>query len=221
MKTFDKLIFCLIAVFLVFSSYSYGQTGGDLIPSVDIKCNFVNTPQIVANNVQGLGTNLDWWLEIDVTYTMKSDVIGKGVSQIPKWIDDMSIEYEILLPGTNKMTHLSGKVTYWSIPLDGKEHHAVAFVHPRFIQRYAPEIKTNSTTAKKIPIKVSFILNSAPIGGNYYPIKDAKNVARDFMAVAKNPAINRIPNSIFGPDKTPWNYLNYDYYELIKSDSQR
>ncbi len=220
MKNLKKLTFCLTAMFFVLSLHSYAQ-GDELITKVDIKCSFVNTPQINAANVQGLGTNLDWWLEIDVAYTMKSDFVGgKGANQLSKWIDDMSIEYEILLPG-NRITHLSGKVAYWSIALDGKEHHAVAFVHPRFIQRYAPEIKTNTTTARKIPIKVSFILNSAPIGGNYYPIKDAKSVAKDFAAVAKNPAINRVPNSIFGPDKTPWNYLNYDYYELIKSDNQR
>jgi len=221
MKNFNKLSLCLISILLVLSLYSYGQSATDLIPSVDIKCDFVDTPNIFADNVQGFGMKPDRWLEIDVTYTMKSDFVGKGSNQLPKWIDDMSIEYELLLPGTNRMTHLSGKVTYWSIPLDGKEHHAIAFVHPRFIKRYAPEIKTNSATAKKILVKVSFILNSAPIGGNYYPVKDAKNVAKDFMAVAKNPAINRVPNSIFGPDKTPWNYLNYDYYELIKSDNQR
>ena len=220
MKHFNGLTLCLAGIFLVMALCSYGQTTNDIIPRVDIKCSFVNTPQINAANVQGLGTNLDWWLEIDVTYTTKSDFVGKGADQLPKWIDDMSIEYEILLPG-NRITHLSGKVAYWSIALDGKEHHAVAFVHPRFIQRYAPEIKTNTTTARKIPIKVSFILNSAPICGNYYPMKDAKSVAKDFAAVAKNPAINRVPNSIFGPDKTPWNYLNYDYYELIKSDNQR
>lgn len=221
MKPFNKLTLCLSAIFLLLSLCSYGQSADELITKVDIKCNFVNTPQIVANNIQGLGTNLDWWLEIDVTYTMKSDITGKGSNTMSKWVDNMSIEYEILLPGANRVTHLSGNVTFWSIPLDGKEHHDVAFVHPRFIQRYAPEIKTNSTTAKKIPIKVSFVLNKVTIGGNFYPMKEGTRIAKLFQDASKDVAIKRVENSIYGRDKTPWRDLNYDYYELIKSDSQR
>ncbi len=103
MKNLIKMTFCLTAMFLVLSLHSYAQTGDEFITKLDIKCSFVNTPQINAANVPGQGVNLDWWLEIDVAYTTRSDFVGgKGANQLSKWIDDMSIEYEVLLQAGDK-----------------------------------------------------------------------------------------------------------------------
>ena len=199
----------------IFSQQSFFQ-------DASISCQFVNTPNNSADNVAGLPVSRpDWWLEIDVKYKTVDKSSGKGNNKIAEWMDDVTFEYDVLILGTTKPVFLSGKVTYWSIPLDGKEHHAVAFVHPRFLQRYAPGIKTTQSFAREISMRVKFTLNSALVGGAFHPDKKAKDVAALFGKAATDPNIIRVQDSVYGKDKTPWNYLNYDYYELIKTDSRR
>lgn len=195
-----------------------------LFKDIIMNCSFVNTPQINAANVTNLlSGKLDWWLQIDVTYKTAEKISGKGTNKRPEWLDNVTFKYEILLPGAEKgeVTHLSGKTTFWSIPLDGKEHHDVAFVHPRFLQRYSPEIKTTPSFAKEINIRLTIELNGAIIGGSFHPTRKAKEAAEMFQKAARDPRITRVENSIFGRDKTPWAFLNCDYYELIKIETGR
>ncbi len=213
----------VIFIGLLFSSAIEVYSQESMFKDVTMQCSFVNTPQINAANVTNLlSPKLDWWLEIDVSYKTLEKITGRGSNKKPEWLDDVTFKYEILLPGTDReITHLSGKTTYWSIPLDGKEHHDVCFVHPRFLQRYSPEIKTTASFAKDINIKLTIELNGALIGGAYHPTRKAKEVAELFQKATRDPKITRVDNSIFSRDKTPWAILNCDYYELIKVESGR
>ncbi len=213
----------MLAVGILLSMIQTLSSQEQLFRDITIQCSFVNTPQINAANVTNLLTSkLDWWLQIDVAYKTADKSAGKGSNKRPEWLDDVTFKYEILLPGMDKeVTHLSGRTTFWSIPLDGKEHHDAAYVHPRFIQRYSPEIKTTASFAKDIHIKLSIELNGATIGGAFHPSKKARDVAELFLKATRDPKIIRVENSIFGRDKTPWAILNCDYYELIKVDSGR
>lgn len=224
MKTLTS-IFVLISVFHLACSELFAQANhkDSYFTDINITCTFENTPQINAANVAGLPVpKLDWWLQISVGYKTVEKSEGKGSNKRYAWLDDVTLQYEIILPSNDKkMVCLTGKITYWSIPMDGKQHHAVAFVHPRFLQRYSPEIKTTNTFAKEIPIKLSFVLNEATLTGAFHPSKKSDQIARLFQNVARDPNITRVNDSIFGRDKTPWRDLNYDYYELIKQDGRK
>lgn len=207
-----------IALFtmLVFCGFSLFSQEKSFFKDVEIDCKFVNTPQIRADNIASLPCpSLAWWIEIDVKYKTA------GTNKSNEWMDDVVFEYEMLLmTGKDEPVLLSGRITYWSIPMDGKEHHAVAFVHPRFVQRYAPALKvTSPSQAKDLNIRLAIKLNDALIGGALHPAKSKESkdkVADLFKKVAVAPKLTRIKDSIYGIDKTPWSYLNYDYYELIK-----
>jgi hypothetical protein len=192
----------------------------DFMKNFKFDCQFQETPQINAENVAGLVKKIDKWMVINVSYQTVSRMDKTGKQNM--WMDDLSFEYEVLMPGEgNRAIYLSGTTTYWSIPLDGREHHAVAFIHPRFLQRFAPELKITPTVAKDMYIRLKVTMNQAIIGGAVNPERKAKEVIDVFKAAATNPNITRVNDSIYCMEDTPWRNLNNDYYELLKTDSRR
>ncbi len=212
MKLVLKLLLVVLSLSCCLSVFPQQQ---DFFKNFKIDCSFQQTPQINAPNVAGLPVaKLDMWLVINVTCTTVSKT---DKNRQPEWLDDVSFEYEVLVPGFKGPVYLSGTTTYWAIPLDGKEHHSVGFIHPRFLQRYAPELKSTSpSAAKDTYIRIKVTMNQAIIGGAVNPERKAMEVANAFKKAATDPNILRVNDSVYGIDKTPWRDLNYDYYELIK-----
>ncbi len=182
-------------------------------------CQFQQTPQINVQNVAGIVKEIEMWLVINVTFTTVSKT---DKNRQTEWLDDVSFEYEVLMRGEgNRAIYLSGSTTYWSIPLDGKDHHAVAFVHPRFLQRFAPDLKITPSVAKDMYIRLKVTMNQAIIGGAVNPERKAAEVANMFKAAARDPAITRVNDSIYCIEETPWRNLNNDYYELLKMGQRK
>ena len=162
------------------------------------------------------------WLQIDTDYDTVMPPNAKG--QI-LWLDNVSMRYDVLLPvhRGSRAVVLTGKVAYWSIPMDGKTHHAQAFIHPRFIQRYASDLRQRNGELKNFRIVVTFEFNSSPVGmGVVKPRSNAKpkDIVAQIQKALAFASTKKIPNSIFPRNETPWGILNLNYYELIKRKQQ-
>jgi hypothetical protein len=179
--------------------YAQGQSR---FQNVAVTAGFVQSPiyQISGGVTQVLST--DRWLEIKVDYTT---ALVANKEKGNEWLDDISFEYEVLLPVDDKATSyvlLTGKVDYWSIPMDGKKHQGDAYIHPRFIQRYAPNLKLNKSGLKNLYIKVTFTANRAIVGGTYYAPRGKSNSDADamFRKAATMTSLSRVIDSVYGRD---------------------
>lgn len=211
MKKFVKLyVVCLVS--LICSATVYSQTV--LFNNIEVDPRWVPDPDIKASSVIERGTNARLrWLQLDVDYTTVKNKTG--------WQDNVVFQYQILLPksATRRLTVLSGRVEYWSIPMDGEEHHAQAFIHPRILQRYAPGLKMKKNDLKDLRIFITVLVNESAVGKGVYKMKSSTNpraVEKEVKDALKSMRTVKGNDLIFGRDKTPWGILNTSYYELIK-----
>jgi hypothetical protein len=209
MRNCCKLIAIVVLCVLSLSNL-FGQA---LFKDVKVTPRWVTGPGIQAGNVIERGVKLQTrWLQIDVDF---SSIIMKQ-----PWLDGVVFQYDVLLPQTtSKKVVLSGKVQYWSIAMDGKTHHVQAFVHPRFLQRYAPGLKMRKSDLKDLRIFITILQNDSPIGmGAYKPTSKTspKAVRSEIQKALSDRKTFKGKDSVFSRDDTPWGVINVDYYELIK-----
>lgn len=217
----------IIAFFsLVTCLTSLAQSGEKPIKDIEIKLRFADTPRVTFENVQSPGSSKAYkWLIIEVNYTV-SDTASKGQDAVPEWLDSVDMSIEVLMPSTaTKLVLLTGKTVFWAIALDGKKHKAEVFIPPHIIRRYAkPDMKFNNETLKLIDASVTFISKGENIiARQYYSGKKDANPKQvsSLFAKAKEelPPKAKLEDTIYSRDKTPWGYVDFDNYELIKTDS--
>ena len=180
-----------------------------------VTADFVQVPLYQVSGVNQLESK-ERWLELKVDYTTAA--IGDKKME---WLDDVTFKFEVLLPtdesGRN-FVMLMGQVTYWSIPMDGKAHQAVGYIHPRFLQRYAPELKVGARSLKELYVRVTVEVNQARVGGGFFVPrgKSTKDVNAMFQKAATMPSLTRVNDAVLGSDKTPWLFVNPGLQEPIK-----
>lgn len=206
-------IHSVVAVTCLFSALSL-KAQQVLFNDMKITPRWVYDPGIQATTVPSLTTKKPLkWLELDVDYTTAT--LRKA-----SWLDNVTMRYRILLPKVGRrQVVLSGEVEYWAIPMDGDRHHAQAFVHPRFLQRYAPGVKLKKRDLQSIRITVTFIQNESVVGKGVFKPKrnmSATALGKDLQRALANRSTLKINHSVFSRDETPWGVLNINYYELIK-----
>ncbi|NOY75250.1 MAG: hypothetical protein GXP32_05600 [Kiritimatiellaeota bacterium] len=210
-----KLFYHSLALgILLCSSVSVSAQQAALFRDLKITPRWVYDPGFSSGTVINRGTKTQLkWLELDVSYTAVP-------MKRKNWLDDLTIEYRILLPKSGKrQVILSGKVDYWAIAMDGETHHAQAFVHPRFLQRYAPGLKLKKRELRDIRITVTFIQNESVVGKGVYKPKQNMSVSsldKDLRRAMSSRSTIKVNHSVFSRDETPWSIINLNYYELIK-----
>ena len=210
MRTLSKSML-VISLLVLTSTSLFSQK--ILFTDIKVTPRWVPGPGIRAGNIIERGTTLQTrWLQINVDYT---SIIMKQL-----WLDDVVIKYDVLLPQmTSRKVVLSGQVQYWSLAMDGKTNHAQAFVHPRFLQRYAPGLRMRKSDLKDLRILVTFLQNDSPIAmGVYKPTTKTSpaSIKAEITKALQDRRTFKTKDSVFGRDETPWGVLSVDYYELIK-----
>ncbi len=194
----------------------------EFFKNVVVKAKWSVDPGFSSPNVPQRADKTLFWLQIDVDYDTVTPKSAKGRTV---WLDDVTLKYDVLLPVRrgSKVVVLSGRVTYWSIALDGKTHHAQAFIHPRFIQRYAPELRQRNSELKDFRIAVTFMVNDSPSGGGVVKPRgkaSSKEALGQLRKALNMASTKKVRNSIFPRNETPWGILNLNNYELIKRKQQ-
>lgn len=188
-----------------------------LISDVKIDTQVVDTPIYKVMNVPEKPWKQKKWIQVEVDFTTAAS------RKENESLENVTVEYELLLPtedARNPYALISGKATYWAFALDGGAHHLVAFVPPRIIEKFASGKKFNNNEAKKFDVKVEFKMNDTLIGMGFSQPKGTtvQATAKKFADTKTSLSLQRQKDGILGQDKTPWAYLNYEYYEQANPD---
>ncbi len=196
----------------------------------DIKLEFVDAPAI-SGGVSSLKSDLKTkWLKILVEYkTFKYDKKLRKKDIRARFKDNFSIKYSLLTNDglDEKYKLLTGEVNYNFVSLDGKKHYAIALLPPQIYQKaiLKDEYKYDSKELKKMELFVEIISNrgdrlswGACTGAkSYKSYKDSGSLAKKISKAEPTLQGQYVhKNTILGRNKTPWAFVNYDDFEMIK-----
>jgi len=161
------------------------------------------------------------WLLVNLKYDVQNRKQGNKII----WLDDITMETEVIIPGSYKSKNvvviLKGKTVFWSIPMDGKKHHAIGCIPPQVVARFAR--KGNKIEISKILARVTFYNSSRKIIMRVYSSSGSR--VRSYFSSKVDGAISSgiltVDDIVMPRNKTPWGVINYELYDVIKPDSQK
>lgn len=212
-----KFLIALAALSLVCGAASGAEPAKNLpMTNVAVKTQIGTTPLFTVsnygNNQQTTSTRQRWVMFI-VTFTPKASVRGTF------YLDDVRMEIQSITDtvsnGARQKVLFTGETKFWSIPMDGKVHQAFMAIPPQLVDRfYLPD---SSVTASGFLTRVCLYSGDTLIGEGYSSNVTKKEQA--LFSVAAKPDVKnviRVNGGVLPRNKTPWNNINYDYYDLIK-----
>lgn len=221
-------IFSYLSVFIfcLSGTMATAQTSKMLIEEPKMELRLIDTVKFNADtDIKSVEESK--WLEMNISYKLPRLMENSA----EKWLDDVDVECEILMPTTYKgksgvYAYLTGKFVYWSIPCDGKMHYEKAFVPPQILRRYkkAGE-KIKKEMLKEIYAKITFYTKDRKMIGEIYagPKGKSDDVIKAIFKKVSEPGalVINVENVIIPRNKSPWAVLNYDYYDIIKDDVRK
>ncbi len=217
-----KCLFFFFCILTIMGPEIFAQS--DSFRNIQVKAKFQPSPLYQTTNYSSANQNNCEWLVLSITYI----VPGGTKPNESVWLDDVSIELEILFQadyqGKKVMALVTGKTLYWSIEMDGKKHQEIMAVPPEIFKRY-----TKTPTYKTIPVVGRIIFYSksrSVLGGGYFEVNQKGATDKDISGMFEKyngPVSNalKIENMIFPRDKSPWAAIQYDFYDLIKPEVKK
>ncbi len=209
------------------SSWSLCAQKNDEVAVVDLK--FKETPLVKYVNETNLEKADFKWLVVEVGFTPREKKISKDKFA---WLDNLILQYEVLMPsyhnGKNVMALLTGEVTYWAIPLDGKKHVFEGFIPPQIIDRYLRSgLKANRKALESsVAARVTFYNKSRKLLARYYSSLKGEDDAKmekvfDRATDSVEGGVLVLKDSVYGRADTPWRDINFSSYDLIKKNDNQ
>jgi len=196
-------------------------------PQVDMK--FKETPLIKFTNEANVNQSKFKWLTVQLTFTA---VEKKASKDKYHWTDNIIVLFELLIPSSYKnrpvTALMSGEVTYWAIPMDGKKHMIDGYIPPQVLGRYLRAgFKLNKNLIKDMfDARITLMSKDRRVLQQFYfPRKNAdeKEIEKRFARASDTVAggVVYIKDSIYPRDKTPWQFINFSSQDLMKIDNGR
>ncbi len=217
-----KYLFFFCCFLTMAASEAWAQSAA--FKNVQVKARFQQTPSFQVSNYSASNQSNCEWLVLNISYIVPGATRpGESV-----WVDDVSIEAEILFmaeyQGKSVMAMVTGQTLYWSIEMDGKTHQELMAVPDKIFKRY-----TRNLSYKTMPVfgRVIFYSKSRTIlGGGYFYVNQNNITDKDVAGMFEKyngPVSNslKIENMIFPRDKSPWATVQYDFYDLIKPEIKK
>lgn len=215
-----KYLFFFCCILMVAAGTETLAQSSDVFRNIQVKAKFQVSPIYQVNNYSNSNQSGYEWLTLNIYYSTPraSD----------PWLDDVSLEVEILFPGEydgkSVMAQVTGKTTYWAIEMNGKTHQEIMAVPPEIFRRYA---RNSSVTKTQVIGRVIFYSKSRSVlGGTYFELNQRNLSNKDIaglFAKYNGPVSNslKIENMILPRDKSPWSNIQYDFYDLIKPEIKK
>lgn len=219
MKTSLSTLLCLAVVYACVqdASAQYAQ-----FRNADVKLTLHATPLFSVSNAPNSSTpRAGRWLLIELSYTAPRISAGANIF---RWLDEPSVEAEVVFPahynGQDVMAFLTGKVVYWSIPLDGGKHYSLLLVPPQIISRYSrpgSRLRESDVVARVSMYTRERQLLLREYNRNMsYTAEEANRMIAHLSGPVS--AGLRLPDTILPRNRTPWAWIEYDRYNLIKDE---
>ncbi len=225
----NTITICFAAILLV--TAWVGVYAQNPISDVDVEFALIDAPRLdkgdnATKPVPTTGHSMNTkWLAINITY--KTYLTGDKSGNF-MWLDDMTIDAALILQcqtDTKKQYGLfTGTQMFWSIPLDGRKHRASLYIPPFILARHIKIDKNKNTFLKEIEGAVIFRdKDGKMLQAKFFPDlkgSDAKKVpeavVKRLQLADKDPNIIKFDNSVFPREKTPWQWVDADTYDLPK-----
>jgi hypothetical protein len=218
------LFFLICNLFLVPYTEAKDYVSSRSFRNVKVEVKLLDTPLINVNNYpNSLRSGSGKWLALEISYYPPKSYIKSNKFV---WVDDVKLEAQVLMPayynGRDVMALMTGSVVYWSIPMDGKKHYAMLLVPPQIIKRYSrPNIKMRKDS---VLARVALVTkNKDTLFVAYARSSVSSSRANQLFARYNQPISNalRLDNAVLPRSKTPWAFIRYDYYDLIKEKQEK
>ena len=192
--------------------------------SIKINREFVKAPVFTVSRTYGKvdKQNDSRWLQFLVSYTPSST--GANVA----WEDDLSAELVVLLPakkgkGYGNVVMFTGKQVLYSVPGDKNTHYLLFHIPPVVLSKYTSFVKyDNRTLDTTVFAAVIFRRgnNNQVIATGYAPMKNKTDseVAKLFeQYYGSKFRVMKVEDGILPKDKSPWQWIDTDHFDLPKS----
>lgn len=190
-------------VLCLFAGSARAQRGKNRVKLDDPKFNYLKTPQFRITPTDSRARADGEWFQIILDYEAEGGKDG--------WIDEVVLEWhvELNLKGSKDIL-LKRAVTYLDIE-DGKRH-AVIYMRPGFMRRYAG----NGRRFAKDEVKAYIVarVNGTKSDSVKYPSQGKSKWWED-----EPPKVMALKGELFTRVETPFAPLDYDFYEHIKPAS--
>ncbi len=196
----------------------------------EIELEFVDAPDIDGGEKSLKSDVKTKWLKILVEYkTFKYKKDDRLKNSRMRFKENFSLKYNLLTDdGDDKKVKLfTGEVNYNFVSLDGKTHYAIALLPPQIYQKaiIKDDYKYDSKDLSKLKILAQMISSrgqtfsyGACTGKKKFSVsKDSDKLAGMISKAEPNlPGKMVFKDTILGRNKTPWAFVNYDDFEMIK-----
>ena len=217
-----SLTFALFAVLLI------GSAAAEDFVIDNISFSQPSTPAVrYANNDSRVRVgSKNRWLRLQVDFVPAAKKRGDA------WYDDVTMEGLLLLSrgkqdSATSYVVLTGETRFFTIPADKKKHFGVFFVPPMLLARYCDEPQSAPKAVRLI--RVAFYGPGRVLLGEGYWVaagkkgrfvspenKMYKTVAAQVKELEKPKRnVTFLRGGLYSKEMTPWNYLDYDAYDLI------
>ena len=194
--------------------------------SIEVKLNFYEPPSLpVGGGIQITSPISRKWLTVMISYsTGLSEEEGKAGKKKYRWLEDLNIDIWMIIPGAEgygRSVLLGGKQILWSVPCDGKRHRALFVVPPLVLERYGNLPKFNRGTAEQIPVYIEFKSKNQEVLSRFLYVPKNMSLDRARRAfqsmIQANVGVFKLPTAILPKDRSPWNLVEVDSFDLPKS----
>lgn len=216
---FYKIVMYCVTVFtlsLPVNAAAAGFTVGK------VKCNLLQTPRYQIQNYPP-ASNQQRWLGVAVDYRTPAIKAGNSGNKY-RWLDDVTMEVDVLFPAMiqNKqiMAHAKGSVDFWSIELDGRKHYALMLLQPQILARYGLNraYKTEDFIAMVALFRGRKMIFKAYTSHRKLSTAQIMRIFARYSGKLKRANYLELGKVILARDKTPWAFVQYNKYDMIKLD---
>ncbi len=193
--------FRLVILLFVWSAIS---VNGLTVEVEDIDVNTRITPGFGERTHRQARSPSESWLQVAAR-------ISTDASE-SEWLDEMTVNWHVMLEGGETPRLYFQTTTEYIDIKDGDDNYAVVYLRPAMIDRYFGGRRTPG--ARNTVVYVEVLVDNVPVAnGNYNPGRI--RVPDDWW---RSPRLNRVERSLLSPDKTPFQWLDYEFYMTLKID---
>lgn len=204
-----------LAVFCCVFAGGYCASGAEDVISKSMKVTISNTLPPQARTTGTAVTNSssvrDKWVQVDVKFNT-SDEKNLGL----RYLDDAELAVDLAVYPVNdkdKSVVFSGKVSYWFVEQDGREHYMKVLLPAVFFRRY-----TENRAVERVVFVAKATLSfggkqRAVAYGSTKSLQD-KDITAFFRTYPANTII--INDTLIGRHGTPWNVIEVNKFEFEK-----
>lgn len=230
MRVRVQLMFvCVLILGLTLTAFAQSDRENRLIEAnkISFRMDFFEAPTLPSTNGIPVASTSDTkWLTALIEYvpTLVYENRRSGGKRRVRWLDELSITIHLILPTYpeyGRYAMISGKQVFWSVPEDGRTHRAFFAVPPQILKRYATFEKMNKSTASSLLAMLEFRTKDQVLLARYIYIPKGMSRQEGVQLLSQimnsNVGFLKLPEAVLPKEKTPWNLVEVDSFDLSKS----